>query len=481
MALMTVTVHGEILDPNGLTPAVGTVSFAIPQKLRDIVDNIVYSPSIFTATLDINGEFTIVLPATDSPDVEPPNWVYSISVNTDVLSSQFFAQIPFAPGVTELADLIQLDYDPCTGAIAGTVFIPTDADLFVLKAGDTMTGNLIINANLQVSGSANVDGTLTVPYTGTTFDVAQLLTMGLSTSVISGGILSVNADPTKLDITALTGYIVDYNSSVPLSPTNPSVTYVSLPAQTALVLTGPPAQVTTWWLVDSVGTIIQQPNAPTPAQRRTHLALGATAQFAGFIFLAQTLPVTPSQPVNQFADLADALHPFSISGNEVSANGVNLTINKSAGVMFARAFSQDNTYLDPHSANLAAQSPVSCRRATAVAVLPALETLIDVANYDPGGLGVVTPVGGGANTSTNFRVWGFGSSTIPDQMAIQYGQTTHASLTAARDALGSGTYIPAPQFELGTVLGWISVTRTAVDLSNPTQAIFTHAGRFAHP
>jgi hypothetical protein len=105
--------------------------------------------------------------------------------------------------------------------------------------------------------------------------------------------------------------------------------------------------------------------------------------------------------------------------------------------------------------------------------------LLDVGNYDLGG--VLTPVGGGVNTSTNFRVWGFANNTVTEQILIQYGQNTYASLAAAVNGLGSGNYIVQPATALGALIGWISVTRTAVNLSDPTQAVFTKAPKFATP
>src|SRR5574341_163881 len=475
MALVTIPVHGKILDPDGLTPAVGTITFRTLIELRDIVSNIVYAPADFTATLSGTGEFTLNLPTTDNADIIPLNWVYQVYINTTNWRATQYVQLPFAPGTTEYADLTLLDYNPCTGVILADPISPADSALFVRKSGDTMTGNLIINANLAVNGSASA------VYQGVNGDIMRLMSSTISTGVASGGEFTINANPALLDISALTGWIVDYNSSAPISATNPKITYISLPAQVGLALTGPPAQTTTWWLVDSAGTIIQQAANPTPQQRRTHLVLGATAQFGGIIFIDQTLPVIQSQPANQFADLTDGLRPFSTSGNVLSANGVNLSINKTAGEMFARAFSQVATYLNPHQAALAAPSPVHSRRATATAVLAPLQTLIDVGNYDPNGAGVITPVGGGANTSTNLRIWGFASNSVTDQMAIEYGQRTYASLAAATQGIGSGLYTPNPLFVDGALLGWLSVIRTATDLSDPTQAVFTKASKFATP
>ena len=98
MALTTVTVHGQILTPVTNTPAVGTVVFYTLVELRDLVANIVYAPMTFTATLDVNGEFTIVIPATDNPDLTPVNWVYQVWINTDILDAVQYFQIPFASG-----------------------------------------------------------------------------------------------------------------------------------------------------------------------------------------------------------------------------------------------------------------------------------------------------------------------------------------------------------------------------------------------
>jgi len=67
-------------------------------------------------------------------------------------------------------------------------------------------------------------------------------------------------------------------------------------------------------------------------------------------------------------------------------------------------------------------------------------------------------------------------------MLVQYGQTVYSSLTAARDAINAGTgFVPTQASATGTLIGWIAVTRTATNLSDPTQAVFVNAGKFATP
>jgi hypothetical protein len=474
MALTTVQVHGQILDPDGLTPAVGTVTFRTLIELRDVVDNIVYPPADFTATLDVLGEFTIVLPTTDNPDILPINWVYQVYINTTGWTSTQYVQLPFAPGTTEFADLTPLDYDPCTGSLTATPLAPGEAGLYVLKTGDTMSGNLVINANLQVAGSAAAS------YQGISGDLVQLLSTMLSTNVTSGGEITPNVDPTKIDIAPLEGWIVDYNSTTtPIGPTNPALTYISYPGATAVTPLFVPLS---FYLIDSAGVLFQQATRPTSAQRRQNLLVGLTVTEAGVVVVDQTIPVVPSQVNNQLVDLMNNLGPFIISGNIISPNGVNLTFNKTAGPIFARAFSQVPNYLAPNEATLPAQTPTNFRRITAApGFASGVVNTIDVANYDPNATGIVTPIPGGANTSTNFRVWAVANNIVADQVFVQYGQRSYASLAAARAAISSGQYIPNPITVGAALVGWITATKSAVNLSDPTQAIFTQAGKFSTP
>lgn len=114
MAITSVSVHGEILEAD-LTPAVGTVTFRTLIELRDTVDNIILVPTDFTATLDVAGEFTITLPATDNPDITPLNWRYQVYVSTTTWREVFYTELPVTMGpVVEFADLLPLTgIDPC--------------------------------------------------------------------------------------------------------------------------------------------------------------------------------------------------------------------------------------------------------------------------------------------------------------------------------------------------------------------------------
>lgn len=301
-----------------------------------------------------------------------------------------------------------------------------------------------------------------------TLNTHEAGSVAVSTGIVSGGRISLSANPVAVDIGETVGYVVDYATD----DFRPVTTRVHTAAQTVPLDAAALLRDVTFWLIASNGTFVQQAFPATATQRRTHIELGFSVLSGGAVFLVKTTPVVLPQPANQFVDLLNALTPFNTNGNTLSPNGVNLSINKTAGTMFARAFNYANVPNDLHTAVTPAQSPVTVRYSTrSTTVFPPYQTVLDPANYDVGG--VVTPVGGGALTSTVQRVFLFALDNTIDQVAIQYGQTTHASLAAAVAAIGTTPYVVNPVF-VGTLIGWIAMTRTATDLSNPAHATFVH-------
>lgn len=304
----------------------------------------------------------------------------------------------------------------------------------------------------------------------------------LSTGVASGGEMNL-ATPTSVEITALVGYVVDNNA---LTSAVPSLVKVDEPGQIVALDAGSLARSITFWFMDSAGNVTQQATPATPQQRRSQLSLGVSFfdTVAGTLVEVQTRPVILGQPANQLVDLFDAIGPLSTSGNAIMPNGVNLSFNKAAGVLFVRAsnhFAAGVLTDNPHFSPSPATAPAIFRRilrTAAVATPPAVTTL-DVANYDLNG--VLTPVGGGTNTSTIQRVWAFATNQATAQVAVQYGQQTYASLAGAVAAIGLEPFVPAPVSILGALVGYICVTRTATNLSDPAQAVFVRAGKFPTP
>lgn len=304
----------------------------------------------------------------------------------------------------------------------------------------------------------------------------------LTTGIASGGELDI-ATPTSITINALVGYVVDNNA---LTSVTPAVVKVDQPTQVVALDAFSLARASTTWLMDSAGNVIQQAGAVTPEQRRTHLALGVTIfDTVGVTLIeAQSRPVILGQPVNQTADLMDAVGPLSVAGNRISPNGATLGFAKAAGTLFIRAsnhFAAGVLTDNPHFSPSPAFTPVTFRRIlrNPIVITPPAVTVIDPANYDLNG--VLTAVGGGTNTSTVQRVWAFVTNDTTTQILVQYGQSTYTSLSNAVASIGHGNFIPNPVTVRGALVGYICVIRTATDLSDPAQATFVQAGKFPTP
>lgn len=305
-------------------------------------------------------------------------------------------------------------------------------------------------------------------------DVFEVSSIAVSTGMVSGG--GMAAAGTSVAFGEIVGYVVDYATD----DFRPAITRVhktpqSVPLDAAALL-----RTLTWWLLDSSGNFVQQALEPTRVQRRTHIVLGFSILFGGVVAFTKEVPQVLEQPYNSYADLTDGLGPFIINGAVHSPNGANLSWNITAGTMHSRSFNHTLSPNDPNVAPIAAQTPAQFRRATSTTTsFPAPTTIIDPANYDVGG--VITPVPGGTNVSTIQRVFAFAQDNAPDQLVVQYGQRTYASLTAAVAGVGVEPYVVNPAF-ISALVGWIAVIRTATNLSDPAQATFVPAvAKFARP
>lgn len=354
--------------------------------------------------------------------------------------------------------------------------IPNDPTK-VLKTGDTMTGDLVLSGS---GTDLTVGGATTVTYQDVTVNVGEALSTVLSTGVVNGGFMSVNgSNPAAVDFSSTVAYLVDPSTG----SANPALARVTIPAQTIALSGASLTRLVTWWVADATGTISQVGPRPTNDESRTEVVLGVTGydMGSGAIFVCKPVPTILSQPANQLGDLMNALGPFSIEGNRITPNGVNRMVNQSAGYMFSNAFDYDTDVLNPHYHATFAQTPAQFQYATRLPnSFQGLTNLIDPTNYDVAG--VVTPVGGGAGSSTIQRVYLFATETPSAQLAILYGQTQYTSLANAVAAVGAGTFVPNEQFATtGALIAYVCVTRTATNLSDPTQAVFITAGKFATP
>lgn len=102
--LTTITLTGSYVDITG-APVSGSVRFTPQTIIKDTDQNQIIVNSPITATLDANGDFSVILPITDDTDVTPIPFAYYVE---EVFSGgrTFYITLPSGtPDPQDIADL----------------------------------------------------------------------------------------------------------------------------------------------------------------------------------------------------------------------------------------------------------------------------------------------------------------------------------------------------------------------------------------
>lgn len=151
--LQLITVTGTYLKLDG-TPANGKVTFTPKTVLINTdADEIVY-PVPFTVNLDGTGSFSVVLPATNDPDLTPIGWTYTVveDINGSSQSRTFDIQIPYdTPGFTiDMADI----FPAVPGEVGGGI---TQEDLDLAYVRTTGGGLEIVQTIANAGANVTLD------------------------------------------------------------------------------------------------------------------------------------------------------------------------------------------------------------------------------------------------------------------------------------------------------------------------------------
>lgn len=336
------------------------------------------------------------------------------------------------------------------------------------------TLNVVLGTTASTAASGNDPRFTTATYGGMSIPIGEALSISISTGVISGGVFTLNADPSKIDISPIVGYIVDYHTN----PLVPTLTRISLPAQIGVPMdAGALSRLVTYWMIDNTGTLIQTGTSPSRTTRRSNLVVGITSQIAGSIFTIVSVSDHLPQSLEQFMDLARSLGSFLISGCSLSVN-VGLTFQRATGEVFAVDANQVANAADPHVVSTPANNPVSFRYGThASSTFSAVTSTIDPSHYDLAD--VVTAIPGSPNQATIQRIFYFAAS---NSTGIQYGQTLYGNLDLAVAAINNGTFVTNPILSdpnsQGILLGAIVLTKGCTDLTDSTKARVFTFGKF---
>jgi len=296
----------------------------------------------------------------------------------------------------------------------------------------------------------------------------------ISTGVVFGGEISLNVDPTKIDIEAGEAYVVN-------SYTNPqNTTFVKLTwaKQIGISITNINTQLITYICVKDDGTgnpeFLQSPSTQTTIESRSVVELGLAVHDN----LSTVSKVTSF--ANRTKDIDLKILDFSVAfgrinvqgGNEYTFNGANLQINKSAGRMFGPGANYGNSKEDPNYINSPAETGLIFKTVYNNSGTQVGESnTVDTSNYNPLGEGGLVPI-----PSKLWTTIGIFFSPETGLTILHYGQYLYDSGKNAIDSWRREKYKIVPELSGVALRGVIAVKSGATDLSDPEQAKFIDPG-----
>jgi hypothetical protein len=301
----------------------------------------------------------------------------------------------------------------------------------------------------------------------------------LQTGLLYGGLISVNAGNTaQVNITAGAGIVVSPGASLTAYPI-PTVTPVTWAAKTGVTLAGLTSSDETWLAIDSSGNLVQTNVAFTDAQYSSQIPLGAALHLSRtYIQLVKVYPhVSYGQP-EQFDPFIRAFGNLKLSGHEISANGANLNVNRSAGKAYALGRNYSN---DPNNPNIVTDT--SAAPATGIyrfyrngsgAFTYVINSAIDPTKYDNGTGTLAT------TTSAKFTIQRiFYLPNEPSLLGVYYGRQEYNSIS---DAQANIPFEPFSESDntatQGIFCGWLIVQGNCTALNDTADAKFINAGLF---
>ena len=298
-----------------------------------------------------------------------------------------------------------------------------------------------------------------------------------STGNLSGGIVSIGAPNTTVNITAGVGYILD-NTSSPSAPVMTRVEYGPFTNEPITTLAGGPLTIL---YIDSAGSLVQENAVPTPERLRDVIILGALSHpdLATIVGVIES-KVPMANAALSIKDLSDALGVINTAGNNFSAGGADLTIQKNAGSTYEFGSNSDSQPKNPSVKAHMAQTPVAqfnyWYSDGAGGHIPVLSTDIDPDSFDDGS-GTLATVSN--NKFTIHRIFFRPSVSAID---VVYGFDEYSTLAGAEAALqGEITDISFLVSAGSAFRSWLIVKKGSSDLTASVlagDAKFIEAGKF---
>ena len=309
------------------------------------------------------------------------------------------------------------------------------------------------------------------------------LTEILPTGILNGGELS-KANSTQFTIQAGDGIINILNKTVGSDP-HPEIKKIEWVTSTITVFnldSNDTEQKNAWIYVNESGTISQQATPLTSAQKNSNILIGAAIHANGVVQFTRTFPRTAYNNVSQINEFVDLFGPLKKSGHKISANGTNLSIDRSAGIAFALGRNYSTDPENPSTISDSSKSVCSIHRYyydgtsnhTKDTNAGAGYTVLDPGYYDDGD-GTLAAVQ--SNKWSVQRFYYFPTST--NIVVAYYGKATYNDIATAESNYLLEDFQEADNTaEQAIYLGAVIVRGGATDLSNVGDAKFLTAGIF---
>lgn len=292
----------------------------------------------------------------------------------------------------------------------------------------------------------------------------------LPTGFITGLQLSINVDPTKVDIAPGAYAISDFTD---LENITVQIIQITLPITGIIPLYLNTSNIS-YIALDINQNIVQSSSPFTNEQRRTLAIIGAAIHSNLVnVNVVNEIKAPIVAPTNQLHDLMRAIGSFNLEGNIYSANGSNLQLDKSAGVVFGLGINANN-YLNPHELSLPTQIGLTFRYRLQTGFEYANTTLINPANYDNGG--VLTPL-------LNNNKWQVQRINIFQSgiTRVQPGQHQYDNLEEAEAKIKVENFTTETNIAENAIFrSYLIVKKNATNLSNTSQAKFIPVDKFGN-
>lgn len=312
---------------------------------------------------------------------------------------------------------------------------------------------------------APVEGFATAAQGALAYDMA-------SSGIFDGGLVTINADPTKFDVSAGSGWIVAHASGAASVATE-----VTWSAFTAQAVTNLATSFATDIAINISGAIVQQ-DSYTDLELRSLIKLGGVDHSNQISILNAYPAQRPIQSVaSNVAELARAVGDINLSGNNYGENGANLSIDKSGGVVYSYGRNNGVDSDNPSKLTTAAQTALEFgyvyNNGSGAGTFVTPTAFIDPDSYDDG-TGTLATVANNKFTIQRILYFANANSTF-----VQYGTEAYNSLTDALDAVPRASFDSLSGIRTAQVRGYIIVKQGSTVLNGATTS-FLAADKFGN-